>query len=69
VLGERSVDGASGQGTGKGVDRQGAAELALGVNLPYRESHEVAPVWSLSELALESIPHKAPHLSFERYWF
>lgn len=68
MLSEGMLDRALGNGLGECVDGQRLAELAFGVNRSYCESHEVAPVWFLSELALESIPRKSPHPLFERYW-
>jgi hypothetical protein len=55
-------------GLGEGVEGQRLAELAFGVNLSYCESHEVAPVFVLSGLALESMTQKSPLSLFVRYW-
>lgn len=49
------------------VDGQGAAELAFGLNVAYREFQTVAPVGTLSGLALESMPENPPHRLF-KWW-
>ncbi len=44
VVGEGGGDGALRNSAVQRLDGQGLAELAFGVNLSYRESHEVTPV-------------------------
>src|SRR5258706_4882761 len=68
-LGNRARDGIGRKRSAKGINGQGAAEGAFGVNLAYHETHVVAPVVSLSTVVRESMPQKPPVRLFERYWF